>query len=341
MSLWHDNQGRLRPGWRFLLGGVVAVAANFIAIGVAGPLSHGNARLLEALYRPLTLVLLLGGYALLLMSADQVFERWFAAMGLGKFPGWVRQALGGVTIGTALVVVAVVWIVIFGDLAQVGLRINNHTLALALLELFILSTAAMGEELIFRGYPFQRLAEATGPAFALVVMSLLFGFAHGGNPHASKLAMVNTCAIGALLCTAYLRTGALWMPWGIHFAWNTALGLVFGLPVSGMTDFAVIVRTRAAGPQWVTGGAYGIEGSVVGTIVILLGFVPVILLTRRRTSAIEQVSPDYSHPVSPTRLAAGQAPPGESRVGQPDVAQPGEWDGQSTSDTPSPRRTQG
>jgi membrane protease YdiL (CAAX protease family) len=314
VSLWHDNQGRLHPGWRFLLGVVVAVVANFIAIGVAGPLSHGNARLLEALYRPLTMVLLLVGYALLLMSADQVHERWFAAMGLGKFPGWARQALLGVTIGTALVVVAVVWILIFGDLAVVGLRINNHTLALALLELFILSTAAMGEELIFCGYPFQRLVEATGPAFAVVVMSLLFGFAHGGNPHASKLAMVNTCAIGALLCVARLRTGALWMSWGIHFAWNTVLGLVFGLPVSGMTDFAVILRTRATGPRWVTGGAYGIEGSVVGTIVILLGFIPVILLTRREAAARAQAAP---------------------------AAQPGEWDGQSTSDTASPRRIQG
>jgi membrane protease YdiL (CAAX protease family) len=281
VSLWHDNQARVRPAWRFLLGVVVAVIANFIAIGVAGPLSHSQARLLETLYRPLTMLLLLGGYALLLMSADQVHERLFSAMGLGKFPGWVRQALWGVVIGAALTVVAVLWIVIFGDLRAMSFSISNHALALALLELFSLSTAAMGEELMFRGYPFHRLVETTGPAFAVVVMSLLFGYAHGGNPHASRLAMVNTCAIGALLCTAYLRTGALWMSWGIHFAWNTALGLVFGLPVSGLTDFSVIIRTRASGPRWVTGGAYGIEGSVVGTIVILLGFIPVILLTRK------------------------------------------------------------
>ncbi len=298
MSLWLDDQARVRPGWRFLLGVVVAVIANFIAIGVAGPLAHGKTRLLESLYRPLTLLLLLAGYALLLLSADQVHERLFSAMGLGKFPGWVRQALWGVAIGTALTVVAVLWIVISGSLRAVSFSISSHTLGLALVELFILSTAAMGEEMMFRGYPFHRLVETTGPAIAVVVMSLLFGFAHGGNPHASKLAMVNTCAIGTLLCTAYLRTGALWMSWGIHFAWNTALGLVFGLPVSGLTDFAVILRMRASGPRWVTGGAYGIEGSVVGTIVILLGFIPVILLTRKcaRGWAGE---PEISHPVAP------------------------------------------
>ena len=312
MSLWHDNQGRVHPGWRFLLGAVVAVIANFIAIGVAGPLAHGQSRLLEALYRPLTMLLLLGGYALLLMSADQAHERLFRAMGLGRFPGWVRQELWGMAIGTALTAVAVLCIVFFGDLA-VTLKINSHTLGLALVELFILSTAAMGEELMFRGYPFHRLVEATEPVFAVVVMSLLFGFAHGGNPHASRLAMVNTFAIGALLCTAYLRTGALWMSWGIHFAWNTALGLVFGLPVSGLTDFAVILKMRASGPRWVTGGAYGIEGSVVGTVVILLGFIPVILLTRR--------DPAVRAPAAP-------------------VAQPGGWDGQSASDPPSPHRIQ-
>jgi membrane protease YdiL (CAAX protease family) len=336
VSLWLDNQERVRSGWRFLLGVVVAVIANYIAIGVAGPLAHGKARLLESLYRPLTMVLLLGGYALLLLSADQVHERLFSAMGLGKFPGWVRQALWGVAIGTALIVLAVVWIVVFGDLT-LTLKINSHTLALALVELLILSTAAMSEELMFRGYPFQRLVETTGPVLAVVVMSLLFGFAHEGNPHASKLAMVNTCAIGALLCTAYLRTGALWMSWGIHFAWNTALGLVFGLPVSGLTDFAVILRTRASGPRWVTGGAYGIEGSVVGTVVILLGFIPVILLTRRCARG-RVGEPEIPHPGAPPDYAPGQAPPGATRVGQPPAApaaQPGEWDQQSTSDPPA------
>jgi membrane protease YdiL (CAAX protease family) len=296
VSLGLDSQGRVRAVWRFLLGVVVAVVANFIAIGVAGPLSRGQARLLEALYRPLTMLLLLCGYALLLMSADRVDEGLFSAMGLGRFSGWTRQALWGVAIGAVLTVVAVIWIVISGDLRAVTVTVSSRTLGLALVELFILSTAAMGEELMFRGYPFQRLVEAAGPVLAVAVMALLFGFAHGGNPHASKLAMVNTCAIGALLCAAYLRTGALWMSWGIHFGWNTALGLVFGLPVSGLTDFAVVLRTRAAGPRWVTGGAYGIEGSVVGTIVILLGFVPVILLTRGSAGEPEILMDSHAPP---------------------------------------------
>ncbi len=334
MTLWHDNQGRLRSGWRFLLGALAAVIANYIAIAMAWPLSHGQARLLESIYRPLTMLLLMGGYALLLLSADQVEERLLLAMGLGRFPGWLRQALLGIAIGGSLVTLAVAWILVFGKLTVLTLRFNNHTLGIAVVELFILASAAMGEELMFRGYPFHRLVEAAGPVIALLVMSFLFAFAHKGNPHASKVAMVNTFAIGALLCAAYLRTGLLWMPWGIHFAWNTALGLVFGLPVSGLTEFAVILRMRATGPSWVTGGAYGIEGSLVGTMVIVLGFVPVLMFTRRSRAS-------FAHPV-----AAGEARPLEAESPIPPLAGSGPgWqapNGGNTSDqAPSGRIQEG
>ena len=74
-----------------------------------------------------------------------------------------------------------------------------------------------------------------------------------------------------LLSIAYLRTRALWLPWGIHFGWNLTLGMLFGLPVSGLRLFNVVVRTTASGPRWVTGGSYGVEASVTGGVVVLVG----------------------------------------------------------------------
>jgi hypothetical protein len=71
------------------------------------------------------------------------------------------------------------------------------------------------------------------------------------------------------LAVAYLRTRTLWFPFGIHFGWNFALGFVFGLPVSGMSDFSVLVHGSIRGPQWLTGGAYGLENS--GAAAFLLG----------------------------------------------------------------------
>jgi hypothetical protein len=99
---------------------------------------------------------------------------------------------------------------------------------------------------------------------------LLFGSIHLLNPHFAVLPMVNTMLIGALFAIVYLRTRSLWLPWGIHFGWNFALGVVFGLPVSGITQFSVWNRASATGPEWLTGGSYGIESSVMVTFLFIL-----------------------------------------------------------------------
>jgi hypothetical protein len=80
-------------------------------------------------------------------------------------------------------------------------------------------------------------------------------------------------AIGVVLSAAYLRTRALWLPWGIHFAWNTVLGLLLGLPVSGLRLFNVVIHTSVTGPKWLTGGSYGIEASAPGAFAVVMGLV--------------------------------------------------------------------
>jgi len=124
---------------------------------------------------------------------------------------------------------------------------------------------------MFRGYPFQRLEEAIGAAGSISIFSLLFGAVHLTNPGASPLGLINTVAIGVVLAIAYLRTRALWLPWGIHFGWNVSLGLVLGLPVSGLRVFNVILHTTVKGPAWFTGGVYGIEASLPVAVAILAG----------------------------------------------------------------------
>jgi hypothetical protein len=82
-----------------------------------------------------------------------------------------------------------------------------------------------------------------------------------------------------------LRTRALWLSWGIHFGWNTTLGFLFGFPVSGYRVFNVIRRSYPVGPDWLTGGNYGVEAGATGTIAILVGmlivsFMPVSRLPK-------------------------------------------------------------
>ncbi len=125
--------------------------------------------------------------------------------------------------------------------------------------------AAAGEEMIFRGYAFQLLVQKMGPFATVLPVGVIFGLAHGNNPHASQLGVLNTILWGILLGYAFLRSHDLWLPIGLHYGWNAVLPL-FGVNLSGLT----IEVTRYSyqwdlTPLW-SGGAYGPEGGLLATI---------------------------------------------------------------------------
>lgn len=296
--------GRLRSIWRFALSLIVIVAGN-VAAGALASFS-GRGYLANLIYRPLALLLVTGGFALLLKVADGVPGNPVPAMGLSFRKPWVKDALAGSGLGFALVFIAYLVIRTTCHLT-VTITLSSRTIKLLVAELVILATGAMLEEVMFRGYPFQRLVETFGwlgrwlfrhsvadvrderagrfgALAAAVLWSTAFGAVHLGNPDASVWSFLNTAFVGLLFCVAYLRTRSLWMPWGIHFAWNTALGTVFGLPVSGIMEFAVVVRSKVAGPKWITGGSYGIEASTLGTAVIVIGIILVLVFVKQRQS---------------------------------------------------------
>jgi membrane protease YdiL (CAAX protease family) len=137
--------------------------------------------------------------------------------------------------------------------------------------LFTLLVAAMGEELIFRGYAFQLLVEKMGPFATILPMGVIFGVAHAANPHSSRVGVVNTVIWGILLGYSFLRSHDLWLPIGLHFGWNVVLPL-FGVNLSGLT----IEVTRYAyqwdlSPIW-SGGDYGPEGGLLATIFVVALF---------------------------------------------------------------------
>jgi membrane protease YdiL (CAAX protease family) len=262
--------GRLRPSWRFVVAVLWVLIATSVAATIAQLAFSGRDLAREAVFRPALLLFLLLGFRFFLRVLNDVRQRPLAAMGLDMRHRMGRQILAGLAIGTALVGATVAVIGATGNLT-IRLALNDHTAGSFFAVVFILATAAMAEEAMFRGYPFQSLVEAAGPTTAIVILSALFGFAHFLNPHFSWPAAINTIVIGILLAIAYLRTRSLWLPWGIHFAWNFVLGVVLGLPVSGVTKFAVLGLGTAAGPSWATGGSYGIEASWTATGIVLVG----------------------------------------------------------------------
>jgi uncharacterized protein len=126
--------------------------------------------------------------------------------------------------------------------------------------------AAFHEELAFRGYLFQKLRSWNrGAAFAF--SSLLFALLHLGNSSITTLALANIALAGILLALAWERYERLWFPIGIHLAWNILSGPVLGYPVSGYAPRSTLFDTTSRGAAWITGGSFGIEGSVFIAVV--------------------------------------------------------------------------
>jgi hypothetical protein len=142
--------------------------------------------------------------------------------------------------------------------------------------------AAFMEELLFRGILFRWLEAFAGSWAALVVTSALFGLAHIYNPNAtwtSSLAI--TVEAGMLLGGAYMLARNLWVPMGLHGAWNFTQGFIFDVPVSG-ADVHGLVQAKLSGPVLLSGGQFGLEASMIGVVLsIPLGLVMIVLAARR------------------------------------------------------------
>ena len=132
-----------------------------------------------------------------------------------------------------------------------------------------LLAGAAGEELLFRGYGFQLLLRAWGPYTTIFTVAAVFGALHLMNPHSTWLGMVNTTGFGVVFGWAFLRSGDLWLPIGLHFGWNFTLPL-FGVNLSGLTmKLTGYEMEWNVGSVW-SGGEYGPEAGVLTTIVILV-----------------------------------------------------------------------
>jgi len=249
---------------------VVAMVAAILAIRLSVRFQWLPGRLaLLFWFSLLMLPFLLGFYKFL----TRVLERRpLASVGFAFHPRWKKELATGLIAG-AVMILAIAGVEYLLGVARFSLVPGpaGRTVLAGIGLFLMLMAAAADEELIFRGYPFQRLVEVAGPLPAVVAFAALFGAAHLGNPFQNWISTLNTALVGVLLAICYLRTRALWLPLGIHFAWNFVQGYVLGMPVSGMAFPHGILRAEIYGPFWLTGGAYGPEGSILCLGVIAAG----------------------------------------------------------------------
>jgi membrane protease YdiL (CAAX protease family) len=178
-----------------------------------------------------------------------------------------RRAVRELGLGFALgAVLFSVTVAILGALGAFQITGNNGWLImLAILPASILSGVL--EEVLIRGIVFRVLEKSLGSWIALGISAIVFGLLHLFNPGATLL---NAAAIsieaGVLLAAAYMLTRRLWFCIGIHIAWNFTQGGIFSVAVSGGQSKGLL-QSKMIGPDWLTGGIFGAEASVVALVV--------------------------------------------------------------------------
>ena len=273
------RMGRLRAYLEFLAALLYFFLARSMAHrAVLGLSSVSNDPWIPLLEQAIFVFLLLVGYAGFGLILDRELHP-FSEQGLPRRAGRGGEFGLGLAVGWAIAVACVLLLAVLGGIAIV-LSLQPASWGWLLADAAFFALAALAEEVVYRGYGFQRFALAVGPlgaacgfaAFYAIVQSLL----RGSNQASIAVSIV----FSLLLSTAYLRTRALWLSWGLNFAWKASRALLFGLAVSGVTSHSPVVQGDPMGPFWLTGGGFGLDGSWLA-FALLLAAIPVVYrLTR-------------------------------------------------------------
>lgn len=181
----------------------------------------------------------------------------------------VQDTVIGFGIGFGFFVLVALLMMLLGVYRIESIGIDRPHYLLSAFFLFLL--VGTGEEILFRGVFFRWIDEKWGFAAALILSSALFGLLHIFEPNATLWSSFAIAVeAGLLLGAAYKYSGTLWLPVGIHWAWNFTQGNIFGFEVSGSDAGVSLMRGIVSGPDWLTGGAFGAEASVVTLVSGLL-----------------------------------------------------------------------
>jgi len=202
-----------------------------------------------------------------------VDHRPFASLGF-SLQRAVPQTLLGSVIGVGMILLTAA-ILLLGNWSQWQPSGSFVWASLALGGLALLVNT-LTQEVVFRGYILQTIQTRGGATVAVLISSVVFGLLHGRSP----MTLLNVSLAGILLGYAFIITGNLWLPIGIHFAWNF-LQEVFG--IGTVLKFSWRLLTMSDGPVLFTGGAAGFESSLAATLATAAGLLVLYLLSHSRT----------------------------------------------------------
>ncbi|MBS1767323.1 MAG: CPBP family intramembrane metalloprotease [Acidobacteria bacterium] len=281
MDLVKNQQGEVRNGWKavgFVLVFVALVALVNVTFKFLLHIRHMDMLLNVALSTALGL-----GAAWICLALE---KKPLASMGYRLDGRWAMELGFGLLGGAAIMVATALVARGAGGFHWTKGAADFHAIAWGFL-LFVI--VGFNEETLFRGYLFQRLVDGLGEWPAQLLMACFFGLAHWGNPGMKGAtlfwATLNIALAAILLGLCYLKTKSLALPIGVHIGWNFTQGNLLGFGVSGTTDAKGLLQpVFHAKPEWLTGGAFGLEASLPCVIICGAAIVALVVWKGRASA---------------------------------------------------------
>ncbi len=151
----------------------------------------------------------------------------------------------------------------------------------------IMFTVAIIEEILVRGIIFRIVEEKLGTYISLAISSILFGAFHLINPNGTLISSICITTAGFLLGAAFIYSRNLWMPIALHFAWNFTQSGIYGAITSGNAKTNNLIEAKIQGPEFITGGEFGPEGSIQAILFCALGTIIFMVLSHKNNQIIK------------------------------------------------------
>jgi len=257
-----------RAGWRLLFYMILVYALGeggsaLIKLFMADPSEAPFASWAHSVVWIVATCGLIGAALILLTGLDR---RPGALLGLGFSSGWLRELGAGLAAGIGATGFLVV-ILLLSRSVTLGLSPDlAESLSSMPRYLFLFLVAATVEELIFRGYPLQVLAEGSRRWIAGVLLCALFTLGHADNPDVTVIGIANIFLASVMLTVLYFQTRRLWLPIALHLSWNFCQSWLWGFDVSGIKIEGQLFVMTPTGSELLNGGEFGLEGSILSTI---------------------------------------------------------------------------
>jgi uncharacterized protein len=269
-NLFLNSERQLRNGWWILIFFLV-LAGFLVPAMVAAQKNNGGVSIgLQAVIVTLASLLC------------QFGRRKPLAELTGKFnTRWLQELCLGGLIGSALMLISALILGIFG---WVHWQWNPEGVSSLSSSLLLFAGVAIAEELLFRGFVFQRLIAALGQWSAQLIIAAFFLRTHLNNPGMTGslkvMASINIFLASILFGLAFIQTKSLAMPLGLHFMANFMQGGILGFGVSGTEQSGLLISAFGDAPVWLTGDQFGLEASLPGLLCIVITLL--LLYTRKQ-----------------------------------------------------------